>query len=55
LLLVRSHQEEIIIVKRLIQERGRELNLVRHCASKAGNEPRSRDRDHYTVAVKTAL
>jgi len=47
LLLVRSHQAEIIIVKRLTQD-------ATTCPMRVGAEPRSRDRDH-TVAVKTAI
>jgi len=47
LLLVRSHQAEIIIVKRLIQGRNNVSIWVEV-------EPRSRNRDH-TVAIRTAL
>jgi len=47
LLLVRSHQAQIFIVKRLIQGRN-------NVSIRVGDGPKSRDRDH-TVAVKTAL
>jgi len=48
LLLVRSHQAEIIIVKRLVQ--GRRNNV----SDEGGVERRSSDCDH-TVAIKTAF
>jgi len=46
LLLVQSHQAEIIVVKRIIQACNKETRV--------GDEHGSRDCDH-TVVVKTAL